>query len=309
MPGPRNLVLPPTFSARQYGLLSVVQARFDESDQHWQNGVTYQSLCGIGGTTYNDFCVTGNPAPRKSANMTTPLRGATPFTAIGRVDCSPQGYSQDERMALAFAALTNTEAWQVERTFWTGSINITGGPPGVTTTVYPHLAANAAVFDSTTTQSILLQSAAVPVTGTTVVDIVEGIGYLEQAMATCYNGQPVLHVPIQLIEQGFRAGIFKVNAGHIETMHGSLIAAGGGYTGSGPDGTSIPGALWVYATGQIFAYRSSAFEPSFRESFDRSTNTVQAFAERTYVLGWDCCHFAVPVSQGGIVTGAVGAPN
>jgi hypothetical protein len=30
-------------------------------------------------------------------------------------------------------------------------------------------------------------------------------------------------------------------------------------------------------------------------------------AERTYVVAWDCCHFALPISIGGVVGGAVGA--
>jgi len=69
-----------------------------------------------------------------------------------------------------------------------------------------------------------------------------------------------------------------------------------------------PGALWIYLTGQVFAYRSSAEEFDFKSSFNRAENTAYMIAERTYVLGWDCCHYAVPVSVGGIVTGVVGSP-
>ena len=308
MPGPRNLVPPPQFVARNFGLLSVVQPRYDEPDQHWQNGVTYQNLCGIGGSTFDDYCVTGS-APSKVANMTTPLRGATPFVVFAEVDCPPVGYSEAEIEARVADALGRVEPWQVERSFWTGGINVTGGPSGAATTAFPHLAANAQVLDPATVQAIILQPAAVSVTGSTVVDIVEGIGMLEQAMGTCYDGQPVIHVPLQLAEQGFRAGIFKTNGNHVETQAGSLVALGAGYTGSGPDGTSIAGALWIYATGQVFAYRSSVLRFRLRDSIDRNENQTKMIAERTYVLGWDCCLLAVPVSEGGIVTGIVGAPN
>jgi hypothetical protein len=45
------------------------------------------------------------------------------------------------------------------------------------------------------------------------------------------------------------------------------------------------------------------------EALDRARNDVVLVAERTYVIGWDCCHFAVPVRLGGIPTGAVGGSS
>jgi hypothetical protein len=41
----------------------------------------------------------------------------------------------------------------------------------------------------------------------------------------------------------------------------------------------------------------------------RARNDQVLVAERTYVIGWDCCHFAVPVQLGGDLTGAVGTPS
>ena len=308
MPGPRNVVNPPTFVDRSYGLLSVVQARYGDPDSHWRNGVTYQNLCGIAGDTNDDFCATGN-APSKVKNMTTPIRGALPFTVFAEVDCPPVGYTPDEQQARARDALTRTEGFQVEQAFWTGSVSPTGGAVQSGLTVLPHLAHNAQILDSQSVQTIILQTAATLVTGNTVVDIVEGVGQLESALGFCYAGQGVLHVPLELIEQGFRAGIFETRGSQMFTKAGNLVAAGAGYPGTGPDGTILQGALWVYITGQVFAYRSAPEAFDFRTTVDRSKNTVKTIVERTYVLGWDCCHFAVPVSVGGIVTGVVGAPN
>lgn len=307
MPGPRQLVPPPTFVDRNFGLLSVVQPRYSEPDSHWRNGVTYQPMCGNGGSTYDDSCVTGS-APSKIPNVTTPIRGATPFVVVGEWSCSMVGYSIEEARAKAAAALTNGESWQVERTFATGSVAISGGAFAVPNIAYPHLAAAANVFDTQSVQTIYLQTAAGLVTGSTVVDIVEGIGYLEAAAANCNNGQPVIHIPLQLAEQCFRANIVRIDGTVVKTQHGSLVAFGAGYPGTDPSGNVTPGALWIYLTGQVFAYRSLAEEFDFKESFDRSENTALMIAERTYVLGWDCCHYAVPVSVGGIVTGIVGSP-
>lgn len=297
MPGPRQLVEPPTFIDRNYGLLSVVQARYDEPEAHWRNGVTFQTLCGIGSSTYDPFCIEPDPAS-KAATHTTPIRGAQPFTPFAEVDCSPVGYDQAAQRARGVDALTRSESYQVENVFWTGAAG------GDADAVYPHLAADEAVVDTGSVPSILLQCAASTVTGSTVLDITEGIGRLEKALGDCSNGQGVIHIPLILGEQLFRANAAKVDGAQIKTQTGNLVALGAGYTGSGPDGTFISNAVWIYATGPVFAYRSSAETFNFRESFDRANNTVRTITERTYVLGFDCCClFAVPVSVGGIVTG------
>jgi hypothetical protein len=298
MPGPRNLVSPPTFTDRSYGLLSVVQARYDEPDEHWRNGVTFSDLCGLAGTTYDPICVSGTAAPLKAPNVTLQKFGAEPFTVFGEFDCSPVGYSQQERAALATDALTRNESWQVERTFWTGAV------AGVGSTVYsvnPHLASNETIVDSL---GIQLQCAATPVSGSVVLDIDEGFGRLAAAMANCYNGQFVLHVPMILADAMFDHHIIDIYGSQIKTKAGNLVALGAGYTGSGPDGTSIPNAVWVYATPPVFAYRSRPETFTYKEMIDRTDNTLQSIVERTYVLGFPCCcFFAVPISVGGDVTG------
>lgn len=298
MAGPRQqMVSPPLFVDRNFGLLSVVQARYDEPDAHWRNGVTWQNLCGMGSTTYDPYCVTGAPA-EKSANVEVTTSGATPFTVFGEVDCSPVGYSQQEQRARAVDALTRGEPWQVERALLSG---VAGGDAGI---VYPHLAADTAVFDTTSLPTVTLQCAVTTVTGSTVLDVVEGVGRLEAAFSDCYGGQGTLHVPLILGEQLFRAGIVRVDGAMIKTQAGNLVALGAGYDGRGPDGTFIANAAWVYMTGPVIAYRSAPETFNFREMLDRSTNTAKTIVERTYVLGFDCCClFGAPFSVGGIVTG------
>jgi len=292
MAGPRNLVPPPTFTDRNYGLLSVVQARYDEPDAHWRNGVTFQDICGLGGLTYDPCAVSGTPTA-KAANVEIETYGALPFTVFGEVDCSPVGYSQEDQRARAVDALTRNESWQVERAFWTGTVS--------TGVLYPHLAANAAVTDSL---GVTLQCAATTVTGSTVLDVVEGIARLESAMAGCYNGQFVIHVPTILGPQLFQWGIVDTYGGQIKTKTGNLVALGAGYPGTGPTGAAIDNAVWVYATPPVFAYRSSPETFTFKEMLDRTDNTVQSIVERTYALGFPCCCFyALPISVGGDITG------
>lgn len=308
MPGPRNEFPPPTTTPTPYGLLSVVQYP-DATDPHWRNGINYGPLCGLNGgvggaVTFDDYCSVSGVGT-KSATATRFWRGATPFTPYARVDCSPVGGFWDDptfadAQQLAAAALTRSEGWQVERAFWTGS-----PPVGASNLqVYPHLAANAAVVDSTSGLfSVTLQTAATVITG--VVDPVEGLGWLEQQLANCYGQQGVIHIPAFLAAAFDSYGLLRTQGGKATTLNGNLVAIGNGYPGTAPDGTTPTGALWVYATGAVFAYKSPAMEFRQVESFDRSENTLQQMVERTYVLGWDCCHFGIPISTGGRNTGTV----
>ena len=80
---PRLYVSPPLLAAVPYGLLSVVQARFDEADPHWRSGVQWQPLCGAAGSTYDPcLAVTGTggppPSPPAPASPATTTMGASP---------------------------------------------------------------------------------------------------------------------------------------------------------------------------------------------------------------------------------------
>jgi hypothetical protein len=305
MAGPKMLAPPPSFDPRNYGLLSAVQARYDEPDAHWRNGVIWQDICGLGGTTFDPFCLTltsvpvsGAPPAPKADNIDWNTYGATPFTVVAEVDCSPVGYSQEEQRARAIDALTRTEAYQVENAFWTGTAG------GVANRVYPRLAAAEAAYDTTLFPVVNLQCAATAVTGSTVLDVVEALGRIEAALAACYQGKGVIHVPVILATQLFQWNLVKADGAQLRTSTGNLVAIGGGYPGTGPTGTLIPNAVWIYATGPVFAYRGAPETFAFREMFDRTANTLKTIVERTYVLGYSCCCLpAIPVSVGGDITG------
>lgn len=295
---PRLAVPPPTFSPSPYGLLSVVQARYDATDTHWRTGVQWQPLCGDPNSTY-DAClaVTGTGAPpptpaTKTVGVDDEPRGGTPFTAYTEFECSPAVFASRARQQ-AEEALIRLESWQVERSFWTGIA-------GTETVAFPHLAATATVRDA---YGVLLQTAATEVTGVAI-DIVEALGRVEQALADCYNGVGVIHVPAILGSALSAASLVTKQGPTLRTLNGNLVALGSGYPGTSPSGAApAPGTTWIYATGAVFAYRSGVEVTPMASTVNRSTNTVRAIAERTYVLGWDCCHIAALVSTGGEVAG------
>jgi hypothetical protein len=297
--GPRLIVNPPTFTPSPYGLLSVAQQVNTDGTPHWQNGITWQSRCLVpmGQLTY-DECIavtgSGGPPPEPGAKtdvLDLTLRGATPFTAYAKFDCALVG--MDEALKIATDALAQSEPWQVERALWTGLVD-------GQTIAFPHLAANAEVLDA---QSIELQSAAVVVSGAAV-DAVTALGLLESALADCYNGVGVIHVPVKLLPTLQFHNLVLAQNGKLRTLNGNLVAVGGGYPSTSPAGVaSAAGESWMYATGAVFMYRGNVQVPSDRvSSINRATNTREMIAERTYVLGWDCCHFAILVDIGAPVT-------
>lgn len=289
---PRLTVPPPSFEPSPFGLLTVVEARFDEDDPHWRSGVQWSPLCGGVLTTY-DPCLavtgTGGPPPfpaAKTSNLDDEARGATPFTVYARFDCSPgasAGYAQDR----AEEAMKRFESYQVEQAFWTG---VAGDQP----TVFPHLAADAEVRDV----GALLQTASEPVTGTAV-DIVDAFVQIEGALADCYNGQGVIHVPADLGPALAFTSLVKPDGRRLRTLNGNLVALGNGYPGTSPTGaTPAAGTMWIYGTGPIFAYRSAVEVPNLASIVNRANNTASGLAERTYVLGYDCCLVAALVDTG-----------
>lgn len=299
MAGPRLVVDPPAFTPQPYGLLSVVQPVVTGDNTHWQNGITWQSRClsPMGNATYDECIVvtgSGEAPPEPSAKTDTvnlTLRGATPFTAYAKFDCAPVG--NGDAAKIANDALTVSESWQVEHAFWAGIVD-------GKTVVFPHLAANATINDA---QSAMLQSpASVVVTGAAV-DIVTGLGLLEAALGDCYNGVGVVHVPLKVLPTLDAWGLVKANNGVLKTLNGNLVAVGAGYPGTSPAGAApASGEAWIYATGAVTMRRSDIKTFTLSESINRGTNTIEMIAERTYVLGWDCCHVAILVDIGVSVT-------
>lgn len=300
MAGPRLIVNPPTFTPSPYGLLSVAQ-QVTADGPHWQNGVTWQTSCPspLSRSTYDECIVvtgSGGEAPPEPAakidNVDMLYRGATPFTVYAKFDCALSG--MEDALKIAANALAQGESWHVERSFWTG---LADGR----VVVFPHLAADTEVVDP---QSIELQSpASVVITGGAI-DVATALGLLESALADCYNGVGVIHMPVKALPTFQAHGLVVPQNGKLRTLNGNLVAVGGGYPGTSPSGaTTAADEAWIYATGAVFMYRGDVQIPSDKvSSINRTTNTREMIAERTYVLGWDCCHHAVLVDLGVPIT-------
>lgn len=285
----RQLIeLPAMFTSLPHGLWDTIQTPSPDG-VHWQQGVTWLDRCPTGDTAYDEcLAVTGTGAPpeppAKTANVTQDPRGATPFTVYARFDCSPVGLA--DAQSTAQDALSRVEQLQVEEAFWTG---VAGGQ----TVVFPHLAADTEVLDGDT----VLQMVASPaVTGA---DAAHALGLLEQELAECYAGQGLIHVPRSALPTLAAWNLVTETSDGLFTPGGNRIVAGGGYTGSGPDGSApADGTAWIYATGAAWGYRSDVFVSQVRDSLNRSSNTLQMLAERNYLIGFECCLLAAHIVLG-----------
>lgn len=300
MAGPRTVVSAPDFTPLPFSLWDTVQQRTGDADPHWRNGVTWQQRCPSVPDTLYDECIavtgTGSPPPFPTlpagGNVVSTNQGATPFTVYAEYDCSPVGLDD---FSYAEKALARMEPYAVENAFWTGQVgnSVTGNVPNI---ALPHLAANAQILDSS---QIVLQNAASQVVTGTGVDVTDGLGQLEFALARCYGGTGVIHIPLAVLPT-FSAWNLVVRDGNVlRTVKGNLVVAGAGYPGTSPAGaTPAAGQTWIYATGAVFGYRSAVESRVMPETFDRAENTVRSLAQRTYVLGYECCLLAAQVATG-----------
>lgn len=289
----RLLVAPPSRTLLPYGLMSVAQFPTDSDNVHWQNGVRFEpDTCNRANVSTTDC---PEPPSDKIPTESMGYRGATPFTVYTEPICSPVGYI-DEASTRAIASLTSGEARTVEREFWTGEFGTTF-----------HLAEDTAVTGSD--GAIEQTAATVLITGGPV-DVVEGVALMEDELGDCYGNEGVLHVPRSVLTHMTAWNLVTKDGSRLRSPSGHLIAAGAGYPGTSPAGAEPPlGTKWIYGTGAVYVRRTEVMVPASLpgDILNRNKNDVVLVAERTYVIGWDCCHFAVPISITGVTTGTLGA--
>lgn len=283
------------FTAPQFDLLSTA-TQLTLPDEHWRMGITWEPLCPESSGTYDPCTAVVDNAgtaaqapapPAKAATTEWQTRAATAFTAYSSIECSPVG-QWEQLSETNQQALIRSEARFVETAFWSG---VAGGQ----TIVFPHLAADSEVEDG----GDLLQPAATVVDATPQ-NIEVGIGMLEDAIRDCYPGVATLHMPIRLASLAAEAHLLAPRSGKMFTTSVGSKVVIGDYPGTSPAGATPPaGTTWMYATGEVFFNRErTPTRFSMVDSFDRDVNTVKVIAERTYVIGWDCCLFAIPILNG-----------
>src|SRR6266542_4407790 len=293
----------PPFTTSPFGLITAADPVSNPPD-HWQNGINYQPFCADAEGTYDEcIAITGSgqaaaPPPAALTNLVdSTTRASTAFTVAVEFDCSAVG--NEEAEANTRAAFASIESWAVERAVWTGVI-----PGQSAVTVFPHLAANAASNDATSSPplSIVVQTSAI-IVATGAGDKLngpEGLGLLEEALGNCYQGVGIIHVPELALDTLAAYGLISQRGGRLYTPNGNKIAAGAGYPGTSPAGAArVVDTQWIYATGNMAMIRGDVkVRATGPQAFDKIHNTIKMIAERTYLLFWDFCHFALSLARG-----------
>lgn len=124
---------------------------------------------------------------------------------------------------------------------------------------------------------------------------VDAIAAIEEYAGANYGGVPTIHTGRRVATVLTTLGTVVRGSGRLETVTGSLVAAGGGY------GTYVPGAITlalgnrvVYATGAVKVHRAST--PDVYPASDRLQNEWSAMVQRPFSVAWECFTVAVQVN-------------
>ena len=284
---------PPTFTPALYRLRGAAEVQ--QFTGHQKLGVIYEPDVCVRPLETTTQCLTGAGVAKTSLAGAN-FRGANPFAVYTWLDCSLVGTGEAELRSKTLHAHENNVQSTVEEVFWGGGLYNT----------YPHLAyTGSTVTEVSGGSTVTLQtSATVPVTGA--FDIVEAVGLLEYNMGLCYGGRPTLHMSKIGLAHMAANHLLEQKNGKLFTPAGSLVVGAPGYLRTGPNGVApTSNGFWIYATGAVKWWQSEVqfMARDTKELLGRSLNDTVLIAEQWFALGWDCCHYAIQVSGGGVITG------
>lgn len=116
--------------------------------------------------------------------------------------------------------------------------------------------------------------------------IAGALAALEGQMASTYDGSGIIHAPAFAASYLANGSVVTGENGNLETLLGTGLALGGGYSGDGPDGEAATDCTcWMYITPQVDIWRGNLSVP-FVQATDH--NTTMAVAQQPYALTIDC---------------------
>lgn len=265
----------PGYAVQPYGLFNVATPR-DMPEHADVFGLEYQSpFCSLP----SSYAV-GCPPGSKSAALVNSYQTVTgdPFVVLAGMECgamtaasnsqSPDEYTRN----YVISKLKGFEQRLVESVFSRG---LSGQAPGLSTT-----------------------AGVVTVPTPTVDNVVNAIQALEAAYAAAFGLPGVIHLPIKGSAQFASAHIGEMGSDGVwHTDLGTAVSIGN-YQGYGPTDVAPADAAhrWIYMTGPVTVWRqpdSDIFVSPWAESIDKATNQIHRFAERSYIVTYECVSFAV----------------
>jgi hypothetical protein len=267
-------------------------------DLRWMNGLRYRRApFGTGSAKAMGYIASSGLEVPMSKTGTAADRNEVdvdPFLVYVEEQMSTLGFPTNDYVARATQLLAVTEAYQVEKEFWTGTLAKASAVAGA---------------DYAADQWLAQQ---VTCTTLTAAPIGRALGVLEQAMADVNGGEPGM---IHMRREALHALMTVMLATPIGPpgarqctkpydISGNVLVPGWGYSGIGPDGTTpAAGHYWLYGTGPVRIRRDDVqvVPGTYKEAMNRLTNDIDFRAERAYSVDWDrSCHFAILADATGI---------
>jgi len=256
-----------------YGLFTVANGPLDLPNRAIEGGLQFQTpFCGLP----DGYAVACSPASKASSLVGgfTTVTG-NPFVVLAGMECGsigigPSGDPDIDSRDVVINKLRGGEQRTVESIFSRG---LFGQAPGLSTAA------------GTTT-----------VATPTLDNLTNAIQALEGAFGAAYGLPGVIHLPLKASGQ-FSNGHLgeRDNRGVWRTASGNAVSIGN-YQGYGPTDVAPADAAhrWIYITGQVTVWRSpDPFISPWEASLNTTTNQVHRFAEREYVVTFECPAFAV----------------
>lgn len=151
--------------------------------------------------------------------------------------------------------------------------------------------------DETFDQAPGLANATGVVTLAAAANPIAGIGQLEEWLAARYGPPGVLHIPARAAHQVQATGGLRWDGSRWRTALGNVVSFGN-YKGLLPNGAApAAGHTTFYITGQVTIWRAGdVFVTPYGEALNKSTNQLFGYAEREYVIAYDCFVAGVDVT-------------
>lgn len=253
-----------------YGLFKVANGPLDLPEHASVGGLQFQSPYCKQPTGYAVACVPSSKSAALTGSYDT-VNG-DPFVVLAGMECGalsddgrgPDAYSRD----LVIEALLAGEQRLVESVFSQGTVGQAKDLPSGGTQL------------------------------TAAADVVEGLSRLEAAFAALYGLPATLHVPIVAMGTVMNAHLVDRDAAGIwRTALGNAVVFGN-YAGLDQAGAApVSPATNIYITGQVTIWRNDIWVSPWAESIDKSTNQVHRFAERTYIVTYECASVAIGITD------------
>jgi hypothetical protein len=260
----------PGAELQPYGLFTVARP-LDLPEKASVEGIEFQSpFCALP-TGYAVACNPGDKTSSLTGSYTTVT--GDPFVVLAGSECgaittderSPDAYTRD----LVINKLRAGEQRVVENIFSRGLVGQANG-----------LSTGGASTVATPTADNLLNA----------------VQALEAAYAAAYGLPGVLHIPLKAFGQFQTGHLGEFVDGVWYTASGNRVSFGN-YAGYGPTDVAPADAAhrWIYLTGPVTVWRtpdSDIFVSDWAASINKATNQIHRYAERTYIVTYECVSFA-----------------